>query len=177
MAGCDSHLHIIDVKKGVTEAKIELSGQAAATAAVQKDKLYVGNMNSELQGIDMTKKDVLWTYAPKRAQAFYSSAAVTDRYVVVGGRDRLVHATLRTTGALAWSFAADGRVDCSPVIAGNRVYVGSTNGTFYVLDLDKGTDVQSLELGQGITASPAAAQGCIVIGTTDGLLYCLGKKD
>jgi outer membrane protein assembly factor BamB len=175
VAGCDSHLHIIDVVKGATLAKIELSGQAAATAAVIGDKLYVGNMGSELQGINLTKKDVMWSYSAKRAQPFFSSAAVTDQYVVVGSRDRSVHAVDRLKGKLAWSFAADGKVDSSPVIVGQRVYFGSSGGTFFVVDLAKGKAVQSLPLGDRIVASPAIAHGCIVIGTTDGLLYCLGK--
>ncbi|MSQ93247.1 MAG: serine/threonine protein kinase [Gemmataceae bacterium] len=177
VAGCDSHLHIIELAKGTTLAKIELSGQAAATAAVFGDKLYVGNMNSEMQGIDLKKKDVQWSYAPNRAQPFYSSAAVTDKLVVAGSRDRHVHAVHRATGEVAWTFTAKGRVDSSPVIVGKRVYFGSTDGTLHVLDLDKGMQVQSLELGQGITASAAVAHGCLVIGTTDGLLYCLGTKN
>ena len=176
VAGCDSHLHIIDVAQGKTLAKIELSGQAAATAAVIGDKLYVGNMNSEMQSLDLKKKDVLWSFAPKRAQPFFSSAAVTDQFVVAGSRDRFVHAVDRIKGELAWSFAADGKVDCSPVIVGQRVYFGSTGGTFFVVDLANGKSVQSLALEGQITASPAVAHGCLVIGTRDGWLYCLGKK-
>ena len=49
-------------------------------------------------------------------------------------------------------------------------------GTLWVLDAEKGTEVQSLPLGKNIKASPAVADGCLVIGTTDGMLYCLGKK-
>ena len=65
-------------------------------------------MNSELQGLDLKKKDVLWSYAPKRAQPFYSSAAVTDKYVVAGSRDRFVHAIDRVKGDPAWSLQGDG---------------------------------------------------------------------
>src|SRR5262249_37728593 len=42
VAGCDSNLHVIDVKSGKPLAKIDLGGQAAATAAVVGDTLYVG---------------------------------------------------------------------------------------------------------------------------------------
>src|SRR6476646_3255162 len=115
VAGCDSHLHIIEVTKGKTLAKIELSGQAAATAAVFGDQLYVGNMNAELQGLDLKKKEVMWSYSPKRAQPFYSSAAVTEKYVIAGSRDRFVYAVQRLKGDLAWTFQANGRVDSSPV--------------------------------------------------------------
>ena len=156
VAGCDSHLHIIEVAKGKTLAKIELSGQAAATAAVFGDQLYVGNMNSELQGLDLKKKDVTWSYAPKRAQPFYSSAAVTEKYVVAGSRDRRVHAVHRIKGNEAWTFEAAGRVDSSPVVVGDRVYFGSTGGTLHVVTLDKGKEVQALNWA-GHTASPAVA--------------------
>lgn len=177
VAGCDSHLHVIDVAKGDELAKVELSGQTLGTAAIVSDKLYVGNNNNEMQGVDLKKKAIQWTYAPKRAQPFNSSAAVTDKLVVIGSRDRLVHAIDRVSGKKVWTFEADERIDSSPVIVGKRVYVGSSGGTLYVIDLDNGKEVQSLMLGDRITASPAVAHGCLVIGTTDGLLYCLGKKD
>lgn len=176
VAGCDSHLHIIELKSGKTEAKIELSGQAAATAAVFGDKLYVGNMNNEMQSIDLAKKTVQWSYLAKRAQPFYSSAAVTEKLVIAGSRDRNVHAVNRLSGEVAWTFAANGRVDSSPVIVGERVYFGATGGSLHVLDLKTGKEVQSLDLGQGIVASAAVSRNCLVIGTTDGLLVCLGKK-
>ena len=176
VAGCDSNLNIIDVKSGKVQAKIELSGQVASTVAVLGNMAYVGNVNNELQEIDLKKENVAWSYTPKRAKPFHSSAAVTDQLVVAGNRDRFVHALDRVTGKKVWSFQTDGNVDCSPVIVGKHVYFGSGNGTFYVVDLAKGTELQSLPLGQGITASPAVAHGGLVIGTTDGLLYCLGKK-
>lgn len=176
VAGCDSNLHVIDVKTGKTDAKIELSGQVAATTTVRDKTVYVGNMNNEMQAIDLVKKDALWSCPSKRGQAFYSSAAVTDKLVVVGNRDKLVYALDRLTGKPVWTFPADRAVDCSPVIAGDRVYFGSTGGTFYVVDLAKGKLLESMPLGQGIIASPAVAHGCLVIGTTDGVLYCFGKK-
>jgi outer membrane protein assembly factor BamB len=56
------------------------------------------------------------------------------------------------------------------------VYFGNTGGTFFVVDLEKGTELQRMPLGRAITASPAVGDGYLVIGTTDGMLYCLGKK-
>ena len=176
VAGCDSSLHIIDLKNGKELVQVDLDGQAGATAAVLGDNLYVGTMTNEFKAIDLRKKAVLWTYEPKRAQPFYGSAAVTDKLVVVGNRDKLVHALNRGKGDIAWTFPTKGRVDSSPVVDGSRVYVGSSDGSLYVLDLAKGVQLQKIELGRGIVASPAVAENCLVIGTTDGLLYCLGKK-
>jgi outer membrane protein assembly factor BamB len=67
-------------------------------------------------------------------------------------------------------------VDSSPVIAGRRVYIGSTDGILYVLDLAKGTELQRINLGSPINGSPALADGHLVIGTGDGVVFCLGEK-
>jgi outer membrane protein assembly factor BamB len=62
------------------------------------------------------------------------------------------------------------------VVAGNRVYVGSFDKRLYVLDLSNGSQLASFDLGSEIAATPAVADGCLVIGTTDGVVYCLGAK-
>ena len=66
--------------------------------------------------------------------------------------------------------------DASPVVVGRRVYAPSMDGFLYVLGLDDGKELQKLQLGQSITASPAAAEGRLILGTIDGMLYCLGSK-
>jgi outer membrane protein assembly factor BamB len=65
-------------------------------------------------------------------------------------------------------------VDSSPAIAGSRVYVGASDGRFYVLDLASGKMVWEFEAGAPLTASPAIAAGRIVIGSQDGRVYCFG---
>jgi outer membrane protein assembly factor BamB len=177
VAGCDSNLHIIDWGSGKDLAQIDLQGQAAATAAVIGDQLFVGTMTNFVQGVDLTKKALLWSYESKRGQPFFASAAVTEQLVIVGGRDKLVHALDRTKGDPVWTFPTKGRIDSSPVVAGPRLYVGSGDGHLYVLNVKDGQEVQKLQLGRGIMASPAVAHGRLVIGTTDGSLVCLGKKE
>ena len=66
-------------------------------------------------------------------------------------------------------------MDSSPAIAGDRVYVGSNDGHFYVLDLATGKKLWDFEAGAPLSASPAIAAGRIVIGAQDGRLYCFGE--
>jgi outer membrane protein assembly factor BamB len=58
------------------------------------------------------------------------------------------------------------------VITGGRVYIGSNDGKFYVLDLQTGAKVWEFEAGAPLSASPAVAEGALVIGSQDGRLYC-----
>jgi outer membrane protein assembly factor BamB len=177
VAGCDSMLHIVDVKSGKGIAQVELSGQSGSTPTFKDGKLYVPNMANQVQAVDLAKRQVVWTFEAEQSQPFNCSAAVTDKRVIVGGDEGAVFAIDAAKGTQVWAFPTKkGRVESSPVVAGSRVYVGTTAGTLYVLDLNKGKEMQKLQLGKGITASPAVAEGCLVIGTTDGILYCLGKK-
>lgn len=177
-AGCDSNLHVIDLETGKEVlAPLELNGQIGATVAVLGGQLYVGTMSNQVLAIDWQKPAVAWTFEPaQRAQPFYSSAAVTDNLVLIGGRDKLLHALDRKTGKEVWNFATRGRVDSSPVVAGSRVYVGSLDGFLYVLDLATGIEVQRVRLGGQITASPVVVDGKLIIGNQEGLVLCLGAK-
>ena len=141
------------------------------------DHAYYGTFENEVLAVDLTARRVLWRYKPTERQfPFYSSAAVDQGLVVLGGRDKVVHALDAATGRARWTFATKGRVDSSPVIAGGRAYVGSADGRVYALDLADGRPAEEFEAGGPITASPALAGGRLVIGTQDGQLFCLGPK-
>ena len=89
--------------------------------------------------IDIKARKILWRYEnPNRQFPFYSSAALADGRVIVGSRDKLVHAIDAATGKPAWTFTTRARVDSSPAVAGGRVYVGSSDGRLYVLDAAPG---------------------------------------
>ena len=98
---------------------------------------------------------------------------MTSTRVVVGGRDKLIHG-LTPEGKIAWTFATRARVESSPAIAGGRVYVGSNDGRFYVLDVNSGAKLWEFTAGSPLSASPAIGRGRIVIGSQDGRLYCFG---
>jgi outer membrane protein assembly factor BamB len=177
VAGCDSQLHVLDLAKGTQLASVDLGGQSGATAALEGNHLYVGTMTNQFEAIDCKKAEVAWTFQPaKRPREFYASAAVTDKYVVTGSRDRHVWALDRKAGTEAWSFATKGNVDASPVVAGDRVYAPSMDGNLYVLELATGKLVQKVVLDSPVAASPAVAGGRLIVGTTKGTLYCLGEK-
>lgn len=179
VAGCDTVLHILDAKTGKELGTVDLGGETAATAAAIGDSVYVGTMRNQVVGIDLKKKEKVWSFEAKvRQQPFYSSPAVTDDLVIAGSRDRKVYALNRHTGKSEWSVTTDGEVDGSPVVVGNRVYVGclSNDGNFYVLDLKTGKKIQEMNLDSAVCGSVAVGPDCLLVGTDKGTVYCLGKK-
>jgi outer membrane protein assembly factor BamB len=103
---------------------------------------------------------------------------VTDRLIVVGGRDKLVHGIQRANGQKAWTFSTRAKVDSSPIVVGDRVFVGSGDGNLYELNLQDGTQNWKYNVGKPITAGPAAGEGVLVVGceSSEGRVYCFGKK-
>jgi len=55
------------------------------------------------------------------------------------------------------------------------VLFGSEDGRLYRLKLEDGKEIQSIDLGQPLTGSPAVVEGWVVIGDEDGHVY--GFKD
>jgi outer membrane protein assembly factor BamB len=67
-------------------------------------------------------------------------------------------------------------VDSSPVIAGDKVVVGSDDGRLYLLDLADGRSLWSYEIGEAVASSPAVARGWVVVGADDGQVYAFRSK-
>ncbi|HEY7330608.1 MAG TPA: PQQ-binding-like beta-propeller repeat protein [Gemmataceae bacterium] len=177
VAGCDSKLHVLDVATGNEEHSVDLGGQTGATGAVVGDHLYVGTMTNQFDAIDWKQGRLDWAFqADERPQPFYASAAVTDRLVLAGSRDRRLHALERKTGKEAWNFPTEGKVDASPVVVGKRVFAPSLDGNLYILDLESGKQIDKITLDGPIQGSPAVADGFLILGTTKGTVYCFGAK-
>jgi len=178
--GCsDGVLHVIDATNGKELGSIDLGGQSVATAAVVGDRFFASMVTNQVVAADLKTQKTLWAFeAARRQQPFYSSPAVAAGLVVAGSRDNKVYAIDFKSGTEKWSFAAKGQVDASPVVVGERVYVGclSDDGTFYVLDLKTGKMIQEIELDSPVTGSVAVGPDCILVGTDRGTLYCFGKK-
>jgi outer membrane protein assembly factor BamB len=130
-----------------------------------------------VMAVDIQKSELLWVYQnPKRSFPFYSSPAVTENLVVIGGRDKRVHAIDRVTGEERWTFLAKSKVDASPVIVGDRVFVADTRGLMVELNLHTGKPVWYFDINGGVQASPSIAEEKLVIGSLTGTLYCFGSQ-
>jgi outer membrane protein assembly factor BamB len=179
--GCsDGILHVIDAKDGKELGTIDLGGQAVATAAIVEDRVYLSMVSNQVVAADWKTMKRVWAFeAPTRQMPFYSSAAAVNGLVVAGSRDKKIYAINAKTGKEEWNFVTDGQVDASPVIVGNRVYIGclSNDGNFYVLDLKTGKMIQELNLDSAVTGSVGVGPDCLLVGTDKGTLYCLGKKN
>ena len=178
VAGCDGALHIIDLAKGTELASVDIEAPTGVTPAAVGDQVFFGTEGSQFFCVD-------WKKADGRLDVRGRQAATTDAQLAgrVGrnewssaGEPRRSTASTPRTGSWLWEFATRQRVDSSPVIVGERVFVAAGDGRLYALDLATGKEIWQLETGGGFTGSPAVAAERLVIASDDGVVYCFGRS-
>jgi len=76
-----------------------------------------------------------------------------------------------------WKFHTRGMVFSSPAVVSSAVYVGSTDGNLYAVDIASGVQKWKFEAKSRITSSPAVAGGLVYFGAYDGCFYALNAAD
>jgi len=99
-----------------------------------------------------------------------SSPAVAGERVFVG-IDKALTALDRTTGRVLWQAPTGRKVDSTPLVVGDVVYVGSDDHTFYAFDAASGKRVWSYTTDGSVSSSPTYGEGLILVGSDDGALY------
>ena len=74
---------------------------------------------------------------------------------------------------IKWKFHTDGQVISSPAVANGMVFVGSTDGNLYAVDLESGTQKWKLFTGVRVTSSPAVENGVVYFGSYSGRFYAV----
>jgi outer membrane protein assembly factor BamB len=171
--GCDALIHVVSLKQRKEVRNFESGAYIAGSAAFDGEMGYVGHYGNEVLGFAPGDGTILWRYRDRNF-AYFSSPALTDDHVIIGGRDKRLHCIERVNGKAVWTFQTREEVDSSPVICGDAVVVGSGDGRLYCVGIADGKERWAYEIGAAIVASPAAADGLIVVGAEDGVLYAIG---
>ncbi|MDD2798048.1 MAG: SUMF1/EgtB/PvdO family nonheme iron enzyme [Bacteroidales bacterium] len=76
-----------------------------------------------------------------------------------------------------WTYTTGGKVQSSPVVINDTLYVGSDDAKVYAINAKTGALIWSYTTGGAIeTSSPTIYQGKLFIGSKDTYLYCLNAK-
>lgn len=177
VAGCDGYVRLIQISDGIEKHKIKIGTYVGASPAISGDHAFIGTFGNQVMSVDLNKFQVSWQYEnPDAHFPFYSSAAITEQAVYIGGRDKFLHALNPETGKVLWKFPAKSRVDSSPVISGDKVYFGTVGGQVFGLAANSGKVVWQYDATDAVLSSPAIAGDKLVIGTKGGTLFCFGQR-
>lgn len=82
-------------------------------------------------------------------------------------------ATTPTLATVAWKFSANAKILSSPLVQGDRVYIGSADHNLYALNRATGAVEWKFETGGAVNSSPAYSDGVVFVGSLDGRLYAV----
>jgi outer membrane protein assembly factor BamB len=128
-----------------------------ASPAVVGNRLYIASANlgvfsksGAIHCIDTDNGTCVWKSAPPNYRPTFSSPVVVGDYLVCGEglhdtRDaRIICLDVANEGKVQWTFRTNNHVECTPVVADGRVYVGAGDDGYYCLDLKPGPNGQAV---------------------------------
>jgi outer membrane protein assembly factor BamB len=178
VSGCSEPvLYVVDTTTGQEHDQVPLDDLLIATPALVDGILYFGTSEGLILAIDWKAKKTLAKFETRQPREVHSAPAVTDNLVIIGCRDKSVYALDRKTLEKKWVYPTRAGNDGSPVVVGDRVYIGSGDKFLYGLNLADGKEV--FKHGAGVSfaeASPAVAEGRMVACTEgpSGKIICWG---
>ncbi len=177
LAGCDERVHAVDVATGKEVDGVDIDGPTGATPAMFNGHALFGTEQGSFYSINSKDMKIAWRYLDdENIDPIHSAAAVDSRVAVYGTQGKLAYALKPTSGDVAWTFPVRSHVESSPVIAGDSAFLATKRGMIHRVDVNTGEELWNYEAGGDFQASFAIADGKLVIGNTDGTLYCFGKK-
>ena len=157
--------------------------------------VYVGTIKGDVIGFDNSTGDQKWEFtigvikgggssfacaggSVSTAMSIYSTPAVDNGVIYVGGYDGIVYA-IRINDKFERQFPTDGNIGAivgSPVIANNTLFVGSSDGKLYAVSLDTWEEKWVFETEDKIWATPVVQDGVVYIGSSDHNLYVIDAE-
>lgn len=146
--------------------------------------MYVHVRDDQIYALDARDGKVLWKTAAPAPQEWWnlvfmdpskSSPVVAGDRVIVG-IDKDLTALDRKTGRVLWRAPTGRKVDSTPLVIGDIVYVGSDDRTFYAFEAATGKRIWSYATGGRVSSSATYGEGLILIGSDDGALYAFEEE-
>jgi len=189
------------VLSGCTATGVRTIAQGWAGGVIADDSIFVGSMEGKVMVLDATDGTQRGEPIALLAQtasggfgcasgglsavAIYSSPAFANDLLFVGGYDGKVNAFSFVDGQLRpeprWIYprtgSLSGGIIGGLIVAGDKVYVASGNGSVFALDAADGFKQWVFDADDRIWAAPVVVDGIVYVGSFDKNLYALDAEN
>ena len=171
LAAHNKRLLIVDSVLVEVVRTIDLPDKVVANPLEVNGLLYVPYQNGGLSAWSLEDLREIWHF-PTEAGIWAQPLAVADM-VVFPSVDHFLYALDRETGQLRWSVDLGGSVASTPLLANDRLYVGSFNKSFFELSLD-GEILNEYATQNWVWGTPAIDEnGIIYLADLSGFVHAL----
>jgi eukaryotic-like serine/threonine-protein kinase len=163
--------------------KFKTQGAIRSTPTVNGQVVYFGSGDGFLYALNKGDGSELWKFPT--SGSITSAAAMANSLAIISSNDNWVYAVNTANGQLVWKYQMQPLLSAyweweyfsaTPVVANNKVYVGSGDGNLYVLSL-QGKLLWKFKTNGRIRASSLITGGKIYLPSNDGHIYVLDEND
>ena len=165
-------LHALDVKTGKEKWQYKTGLSIEAPPLVHAGMVYVGSTDGFLYALDSESGKLKWKYETDGEIMGAANQAVRpkskDSVIVVGSYDNFVHCVDAKKGKVIWKFETQNYVNGVPTIYNDKYVVfGGCDSVLYIVNLENGKLIRSVEVEAPIAASVAVGDGVGYVGNMD----------
>ena len=165
-------LELYDLFRGKSIWKWKGSGIFAEPLIVN-DHAYFVDLSGHLIAVSLTEGIKSWSFELE-AQS-HTTPAYSDGLFVVGDDIGNIYA-IDGSGHVVWKFVTGAAVRAAASVAGATVFIGSTDSTFYAIQLADGKLKWSFGVDGKIYRHAAITPRFVLFGATDHKIYCLKRE-
>ena len=165
-------LHALDAKSGKEKWKYKTGLGIEAPPLVHGGVVYVGSTDGFLYALDAESGKLRWKYETDGEIMGAANQSMRpkskDSVIVVGSYDNFVHCVDAKEGRAIWKFETQNYVNGVPTIYDDKYVVfGGCDSVLYVVGLEDGKLIRSIEVEAPIAASVAVGDGVGYVGNMD----------
>jgi outer membrane protein assembly factor BamB len=166
---------------------VSCSGATQATGGwsgpiVEDGIIYAGTRDGRVVAVNVSSRELEWEWPDTTGlrSLIYSTPIVHDDLVYIGTYGGQVHAVTLNRGAERWVYPRAGAIGAivgRPVVVNETIYVTSSDGRVYALDVAYGDlKWKSEPLADKLWTSPAVEDDTLFVSTLDGDIYGLSLE-
>ena len=97
--GCDEQFRAVRLTDGKVLFTVPLDANTGSSTVIDGTRAYLGTYNNDVVAVDLKARKIAWRYRdPDRQFPYNSSPTLAGGRVIIGGRDKSVHAIDAATG-------------------------------------------------------------------------------
>ena len=165
-------VYAISIDEGKEVWRFKTSLGIDAPPLIHEGVVYIGSTDGFLYALDIKTGKLIWKYETNGEIMGAANQAIRpkskDDVLVVGSYDNFVHCVSAKMGKMIWTFETQNYVNGVPTIYDDKYVVfGGCDSVLYVVGLEDGELIRSVEVYAPIAASVSVSEGIGYVGNMD----------
>lgn len=188
----EKDMYAVEAETGNLVWRFNPDQPSTSTPTIADGRVYFGETDwegSTVYSLDAETGNELWSV--DRPRSVRGTLTVRDGVVYHSCEDGAVYAVDAETGEDIWRSVlgetdehttenigrdAGERIRSGPTVTEDRLYVGSYDGSLYVLDTQDGEVEWKVETDGNVHSSPVVVNGTVYFGSFDGSMYAVNTE-